>query len=217
MQEMINSKHLLIHSRHFFKESLKAGNKTFSSSYGDASQERKTKRRVNAITANARILFLRKHTNEKMLEMLHCLVPVYRAGNCHEYALVAIDCGIKLSMPDIWLVVHDKHEFILLANTTIFHRHPISLGDFSKYKNDSYWICDPWFNIHCKMCEYEAMVQFKAAKWEREGKKIGLLELTSIAAKEWSLKLSSGKMEFYKMTTHNGTRTCIGKAFYQCC
>ena len=155
------------------------------------------------IVANERILFLRKYKKDKVLEMLHRLIPADRVGNCEEYAFVAIDYGIKISMPDIWLVVHDEHVFVLLADTIVFHQHPISLGDFSKYENDSYWICDPWFNIHCKMCEYEAMVQLKAAKWEREGK-IVLLE-TSIAAKEWSLKLSSGKMRFYKMTTHNGT------------
>lgn len=146
--------------------------------------------------------------------MLYRIIPPDRAGNCQEYAFVAIDYGIKLSMPDIWLVVHDEHVFVLLADTTIFHQNPISLGDFSKYKNDSYWICDPWFNIHCKMCEYAAMVQLKAAKWEREGKKIGSFETTSIAAKEWSLKLSSGEMTFYKMTTHNGIRTRIGKLIY---
>ena len=215
MQEMINSKHLLMYSRNFFKGSLKTGNKTFSSSYGDASQKRKTKRRINAIVANKRILFLRKHTKEKVLEMLHRLIPADRVGNCGEYAFVAIDYGVQISMPDIWLVDHEEHGFVLLANTTIFHQNPISLSDFSKYKNDSYWICDPWFNIHCKMCEYEAMVKLKAAKWEREGKKIGLLESTSIAAKEWSLKLSSGKMKFYKMTTHNGTRTRIGQLLYK--
>ena len=213
MQEMINSKHLLIYSRHFFKESLKAGNKTFSSSYGEASQERKTKRRINAITADARIVSLRKQTNQKILEILHSHTPSDRAGNCYEYALVAIDYGVKISMPDIWLVEHSEHVFVLLANTIFFHQRSIPLSDFSKYKNDSYWICDPWFNIHCKMCEYEAMVQFKAGKWEQEGKRIGMLELTSIAAKEWSLKLLSGEIKFYKMTSHNGTRTRIGQMF----
>ena len=214
MQEMINSKHLLIYSRHFFKESLKTSNKFFSTSYGDASHERKNKRGSNAIQASAMVLSFRKQTNKEMLKILHSLAPSDRAGNCYEYAFVAIDYGIKLSMPDIWLVVHGEHLFVLLANTTIFHEHPIPLSDFSKYKNDSYWICDPWFNIHCKMCEYEAMVQFKAGKWEQEGKRIGMLESTSIAAKEWSLKLSSGEISFYKMTTHNGTRTHIEQMFY---
>ena len=213
MQEMINSKHLLIYSRNFFKESLKAGNKTFSTSYGEACQERKIKRNENAIIANERILFLRKQTNQKILEMLHRLIPEDRVSNCQEYALVAIDYGVKVSMPDIWLVDHGVHEFVLLANTTLFSQHPVPLRDFSKYKNDSYWICDPWFNIHCKMCEYEAMVQFKAGKWEQEGKRIGMLESTSIAAKEWALKLSSGEIKFYKMTSHNGTKTHVGQMF----
>ena len=214
MQEMTNSKHLLIYSRHFFKESLKASNKIFSTSYGDASHERKNKRGSNAIQADARIFSLRKQTNKKMLEILYSLTPSNRAGNCYEYALVAIDYGVKISMPDIWLVEHSEHLFVLLANTTFFHQCSIPLSDFSKYKNDSYWICDPWFNIHCKMCEYEAMVQFKAGKWEQEGKRIGMLGFTSIAAKDWPLTLSSGEMKFYKMTTHNGTRTRIGKEYY---
>lgn len=214
MQEMINSKHLLIYSRHFFKESLKASNKIFSTSYGDASHERKNKRRSNAIQADAMILSLRKQTNKKMLKVLHSLTPSDRAGNCHEYAYVAIDYGIKLSMPDIWLVDHDEHVFVLLADTIIFHQQPMPLNDFSKYQNNRYWICDPWLNIHCKMCEYEAMVQLKAGKWEQEGKRIGMMELGSIAAKEWSLKLSSGEMNFYKITTHNGARTYLGRMLY---
>ncbi|MCW7554772.1 hypothetical protein NX722_19545 [Endozoicomonas gorgoniicola] len=214
MQEMINSKHLLIYSRHFFKESLKTSNKFFFNSYGDASQERKNKRRSNAVQANARILSLRKQTNQKILKILHSLTPSDRAGNCNEYALVAIDYGVKISMPDIWLVSHREHFFVLLANTTSFYQRSIPLSDFSKYKNDSYWICDPWFNIHCKMCEYEAMAHFKAGKWEQEGKRVVMLGRTSIAATDWLLKLSSGEMKFYKMTTHKGIRTTFGKMFY---
>ncbi|MET4692898.1 hypothetical protein [Endozoicomonas lisbonensis] len=214
MQEMINSKHLLIYSRNFFKGSLKAGNKTFSTSYGDACQERKKKRNENAIRANTRILFLREHSNEKILEMLYRLIREDRVGNCQEYAFIAIDYGVRISMPDVWLVVHDSHVFVLLADTEIFYQQPMPLSDFSKYKNDRYWICDPWFNIHCKMCEYEPMVSLKAAKWEQEGKRIGTYESTSIAAKEWSLKLSSGEIQFFKMTTHNGTRTRIGGVLY---
>ncbi|MCW7554771.1 hypothetical protein NX722_19540 [Endozoicomonas gorgoniicola] len=214
MQEMINSKHLLIYSRNFFKESLKASNKFFSDSYGDASQERKNKRGSNAVQADARILSLRKQTNQKKLEILHSLTPSDRAGNCEEYALVAIDYGINISMPDIWLVHHSDHAFVLLANTTLFSLHPIPLSDFSRHKNDNYWICDPWFNIHCKMCEYEAMAHFKAGKWEQEGKRIGVPGCTGTAAKDWPLTLSTGSMIFYKMTTHNGIRTTVGKMFY---
>ena len=214
MQEMINSKHLLIYSRDFFKESLKTSNKFFSNAYGDASQERKNKRGSNAAQADERIISLRKQTNQKMLKILHSLTPSDRVGNCNEYALVAIDYGIKISMPDIWLVSHREHVFVLLANTTSFYQHSIPLSDFSKYKNDSYWICDPWFNIHCKMCEYEAMAHFKAGKWEQEGKRVVMLGHTSIAATDWLLKLSSGKMKFYKMTTHKGIRTTFGKMFY---
>ena len=214
MQEMINSKHLLIYSRHFFKESLKASNKIFSDSYGDASQERKDKRGRNAIQADGKIYSFRKKTNKKVLKMLYSFAPSDRAGNCHEYALVAIDYGVKISMPDIWLVEHGEHLFVLLANTTFFHDRSIPLSDFSKHKNDSYWICDPWFNIHCKMCDYEAMTHIKAGKWEQEGKRIGMSGYTSIAAKDWPSTLSSGKMKFYKMTTHSGARTSLGKDFY---
>ncbi|MCW7554770.1 hypothetical protein NX722_19535 [Endozoicomonas gorgoniicola] len=215
MQEMINSKHLLIYSRNFFKESLKAGNKTFSDSYGNASQERKDKRGRNAAQARARILSFRTQaTNQKILEILHSFAPSDRAGNCNEYALVAIDYGVKISIPDIWLVNHSEHVFVLLANTTFFHLRSIPLSNFSRHKNNSYWICDPWFNIHCKMCEYEAMAHFKAGKWEQEGKRIGMPGHNNTDAKDWLLKLYSGEMKFYKMTSHDGTRTTAGKIIY---
>ncbi|MET4709994.1 hypothetical protein [Endozoicomonas lisbonensis] len=206
MYEMENARQLLIYTRAFFKESLKSSIKTFSLSYGSASPFRKRRRVYDAEKSSEMICHLREHfdTNE-LLNVLHVLDPLDRAGNCHEYAMVAIDHGVQARIPNIWLVGQNLHQFLVLADSAGFN--DLTVNEFCQYEDSSFWVCDPWFNIHCKMHLYHLMVMGKSTQWEHEGKEIYIDDNNTEPASVWSNRLLLEKMQFIKMTDSEGQPT----------
>ena len=205
MNEKENARQLLIYARLFFKHSLKSANKTFSTSYGTASPSRKQKRIDHSEKALRVIDNLRRLpcAYEKM-NLLHSSDPRARAGNCTEYAEIAIKHGCEVRIPNIWLAIHDLHKFLVLADTSDLRN--FTLNKLGQYEELNFWVCDPWFNIHCKMYLYGQMVTSKSARWKNEGKEIHSASITETAA-QWGLRLYSGKIRFTRMTDSNGNPT----------
>ena len=206
MYEMKNARQLLTYTRAFFKESLKSTNKTFSLSYGTASPARKQRRIYDAERSSELILHLRQHFDTKeLVNVLHCLDPLDRAGNCFEYSIVAISYGVVTHVPNIWLASNNEHHFLVLADTASFN--DLTVDGFRQYEKDDFWVCDPWFNIHCKMHLYRLMVIAKSTQWEHEGKEVYFDDNNSEPASIWINRLISEKMWFLKMTGSTGQPT----------
>ena len=205
MNEMESARRLLTYARLFFKSSLKSANKTFSMSYGAASPLRKQRRIVHSEKSCKVIGDLRSlsYTHEK-LHILHSSAPKERAGNCTEYAEIAIKHGCEMCVQNIWLAIHNLHKFLVLADTP--NLSSLKLSEFWGYENRNFWVCDPWFNIHCKMYLYGQMVTSKSAKWKNEGKEI-YFDGARETAIQWRHRLYSGKIRFTKMTDSNGSPT----------
>ena len=205
MHEMENARQLLTYARTFFKGSLKTSNKIFSSSYGVASETRKQRRIACAKKSGYVLSKLREHDTRKSLHILYSCFPQDRAGNCCEYVDVAINHGVKLQVPNIWSVIHDLHQLLVLANTPGFNIS--TLSEFKRYEDNDFWVCDPWFNIHCRMHLYGLMIVSKSSQWQHEGKEIYLDNGTAEPASMLYPRLSLEKIEFTQMTDHEGKAT----------
>ncbi|MET4692861.1 hypothetical protein [Endozoicomonas lisbonensis] len=205
MNEKDNARELLTYARLFFKDSLKSANKTFSMSYGTASPSRKQLRIDNSEKAFGVINDLRglSCTHEK-LNLLHSADPKKRAGNCTEYAEIAIRRGCEVRIPNIWLAIHDLHKLLVLADTPSLRS--LALNEFERYEGLNFWVCDPWFNIYCKMHLYDQMMTSRSARWKNEGKEIHSPRGTETAT-QWRHRLHSGKIRFTRMTDSNGSPT----------
>ena len=206
MYEMDNARQLLIYTRAFFKVSLKSANKTFSLSYGTASTLRKQKRIDYAERSDELTSYLRSLCDtKKMLRILHSLSPLDRTGNCYEYSMVAINHGVETHIPNIWFASQSSHQFLVLADIASFN--DLAVHEFRLHENNDFWVCDPWFNIHCKMHLYRLMAEIKSTQWGCEGKEIYIDDNTTEPAFIWVNRLLSEKMHFIKMTDSAGQPT----------
>ncbi|UYM14802.1 hypothetical protein [Endozoicomonas euniceicola] len=227
MNEMENARLMLDYSRLFFKGSLKTGNKTYSLRYGTASEEKKLKRRTNHVRALHGVGFLRKEFPvfpDQVLgkefakhEFLSAMSQGKRSGNCQEYNNAALIFGYENKVQNIWLILHKEHEFLVLA-TDPGLSDTLVLSEFCQYKDYNYWVCDSWFNIHCKIDLYGLMVNSKSSQWELEGKEIFITE-TCIAysekATQWCQKLFIGDMQAIRMTDSSGQPTDAFKGLFE--
>ncbi|UYM16459.1 hypothetical protein [Endozoicomonas euniceicola] len=205
MNEMTNSQLLLTHARQFFKGSLKTDNKVFSMSYGLASPQRKQKRLDDVGKANGVIARLRESNNTDEYLLLRVTPQEERAGNSNEYIVVALQLGIAMEIPYIWLVDHEFHMFLVLADESM-HYHKSSLRAFDQYENNDFWVCDPWFNIHCKLAMYGSMASLQSSRWSIAGKEIRT-GCSQEPANLWCLRLFEGEMTFLIMTDRDGMTT----------
>ena len=206
MYEMDNARQLLIYTRAFFKGSLKSCNKTFSLSYGTASTLRKRRRISYGEKSDELTGYLRSVCDTKiMLRILHSFSPRHRTGNCYEYSMVAINHGVKTHIPNIWFASQCSHQFLVLADIASFN--DLAVDEFRLHENNDFWVCDPWFNIHCKMHLYYLMAVCKTAQWEYEGKEIYVCQDTTEPASIWVNRLLWDKTNFVKMTDSAGQPT----------
>ena len=118
--------------------------------------------------------------------------------------MIAIKNGVDLHIPNIWLVIHSIHQFLALADIVSFN--DLEAHEFHQFDGNNFWICDPWFNIHCRMHLYSLMTSIKSTQWESEGKLIFNSDHTELPTL-WSQKLSVGKMRFIRMTDYVGMPT----------
>ncbi|MCW7554782.1 hypothetical protein NX722_19595 [Endozoicomonas gorgoniicola] len=216
MNEMENARLLLDYSRLFFKDSFKTGNKIYSMSYGAAEPSRKLRRKNHSEISSDLIRDFRKTYNRfSVHDFLGSLPREARAGNCGEYVGVALKHGLENKIQNIWLVLHDKHEFLVLAADPGLNAM-LTLSEFCQYENYNYWVCDPWFNIHCKMHLYGVMVNLKSTQWEYEGKEIQIDANYNEPATQWCQRLSIGTMVTFRMTDSSGqpTADCIDFSGY---
>ncbi|MET4694080.1 hypothetical protein [Endozoicomonas lisbonensis] len=208
MNEMTNAQLMLTYARNFFKGSLKTDNKVFSMNYGLASPERKQKRLDDAKKASAALRRSRLYNNIDALSLL-CSAPLEeKAGNCNEYTCVSLQLGMAMEFPNIWLAVHDCHVFLVLANESEL-KSELALKEFNQYRNDDLWVCDPWFNIHCRLDMYGPMAIVQSSRWSIAGKEI-CSDYFQEPANQWYLRLFAGKIRFLRMTDSAGvaTRDC---------
>ena len=204
---MTNAQLMLTYARNFFKGSLKTSNKTFSRYYGSALPPRRL-RRINASEKAAGLIPRLRHRQDNIdaVLLLHAMNPEDRAGSCKEYTCVALKFGLDTKIPNIWLVKHELHGFLVLTNES---RLPdkLMLSEFEQFKNDEFWVCDAWFNIHCRMDMYAQMVTLQSNYWTLEGKEIYTTENIHIPANQWCQRLRIGEMEFLRMTDSAGMPT----------
>ena len=225
MNEMENAMLMLNHSRSFFKRSLKTDNKTYCLFYGVASEEKKLKRRANRERAHVGIGCLRKEFPEQLLanefakhEFLKLTSREKRVGNCQEYNNAALMFGYENNIQNIWLISHKEHEFLVLA-TDPGLSDTLTLSEFCQYKDYNYWVCDPWFNIYCKIDLYGLMVNSKSSQWEHEGKERFIRETVigyGERATRWCQKLFIGNMKAIRMTDSSGQSTDAFKRMFGC-
>ena len=204
MNEMENARLLLDYSRLFLKDSFKTSNKIYSMFYGAAELSKKLRRRSHSEISSGLIRdFREKYNRFSIHDFLNSLPREARAGNCGEYAGVALKHGFENKIKNIWLVVHDQHEFLVLAADPGLNA-TLTLSEFFQYENYNYWVCDPWFNIHCKMHLYGLMVNLKSAQWEFEGKEIQVGIDNNERATQWCQRLFIGNMVALRMTDSSG-------------
>ena len=207
MNEMEHARLLLDYSRLFFKNSFKTANKTYSMSYGTATLPRKMAR-IN-YSQVARDLLQHSRTMYNCLDALQLLISCpqqARAGNCDEYVGIALKYGLENRVENIWMADHEMHEFLILAADPGIS-DTLALNEFCQYENYDYWVCDPWFNIHCRMHLYGLMANFKSFQWESEGKEIYIDANSTERATLWCQRLFTGNMTFLRMTDSNGQPT----------
>ncbi|MCW7552168.1 hypothetical protein NX722_05805 [Endozoicomonas gorgoniicola] len=206
MNEMANAQLMLTYARNFFKGSLKTDNKVFSMNYGVASPQRKQKRLDNSEKASEAITKSRQYHNIDALSLLSTIPPELRAGNCNEYTFVALQFGMAMKIPNIWLAEHEVHVFLVLADESKL-KNDLPLKEFSQYGNDNFWVCDPWFNIHCKLDMYGPMATLQASRWSIAGKEVCSYECFQEPANQWCLRLFEGEIKFQRMTDSVGIAT----------
>ncbi|MET4693373.1 hypothetical protein [Endozoicomonas lisbonensis] len=200
------SHQMINYARQFFKLSLKTGNKSFSLEYGLASPERKQRRLANEYKAYNVICDLRKYTTFDACRLLDSYPPQERAGDCHEYSCIALQYGKALEIPNVWLVDHKCHTFLVVANE-IELKKKLALKEFDQYKNENIWVCDPWFNIHCELDMYGPMAIIQSSRWSIAGKEICSDWDLQEPANQWCQRLFDGEMKFLRMTDNSGLAT----------
>lgn len=211
--QMTNSHQMMNYTRHYFKWTLKTGNKTFSLDYGLVSPERKQRRFDNVYKAYNVICDLRTFTNFDECRLLDSYPPEERAGNCHEYNCIALRLGMSMKVPNIWLARHESHTFLVLANEAEL-KNKLALKEFGQYKNEDIWVCDPWFNIQCKLDMYGPMAIMQASRWSIAGKEIISGWDMQEPANQWCQRLFDGEMKFLRMTDNSGLATRDCKNFF---
>lgn len=204
---MTNAQLMLTYTRNFFKGSLKTSNKTFSRYLGTALPSRR-QRRINASDRAAALIPRLRHRRDNIdtVLLLHSMNPNERAGNCKEYTCIALKFGIDTKIPNIWLVNHDLHAFLVLANEPRL-QGKLTLNEFEQFKNDEFWVCDAWFNIHCRLDMYAPMVTLQSNYWSLEGKEIYTTDDTHVPASQWCQRLRMIELECSKMTDSAGMPT----------
>ncbi|MCW7554783.1 hypothetical protein NX722_19600 [Endozoicomonas gorgoniicola] len=207
MNEMEHARFLRDYSRLFFKNSFKTSNKTYSMSYGTATLLRKMARINYSEVANDLVGYYRDtYDNFDTLQLLTSSPQLARAGNCEEYCGIALKYGFENRIENIWVADHEIHEFLILAADPGISA-TLTLNEFCQYENCDYWVCDPWFNIHCRMHLYGLMANFKSCQWESEGKEIYKDVYNSERATLWCQRLFVNDMTIYRMTDNNGQPT----------
>lgn len=213
MNEMENAHLLLIFARDFFRGSLKSSNKTYSKNYGKATSLRKQRRIEDHDKAGYAIGALRahEHASQKMKSLL-ATDREQRAGNCNEYATIALRQGVSLKIPNIWFAENDMHTFIMLAEDL---PSSMILNDFQYRVDSNSWVCDPWCNLFCEMHAFPMIIMAKAGKWEMEGKEIYFGNDTIAAlATHWAQRLLRTKIYFDRMTDSTGRPTDFYKKYH---
>ena len=207
MNEMEHAKLLLDHARLFFKGSFKTSNKTYSTSYGTAALSKKLAR-INCRGVATSIIdhYRVTYDNFDSFQFLTSCPQQGRAGNCLEYFGIALKYGVENKVENIWVADHDLHGFLILAADPGISA-TLTLNEFCQYETYNYWVCDPWFNIHCRMHLYGLMVNIKSSQWESEGKEIYKDDYNSERATLWCQRLFIGNMRFRRITDNNGQPT----------
>ena len=207
MNEMEHARFLRDYSRLFFKNSFKTSNKTYSMSYGTAMPSKKLARiHYCGVAINLIDHYRKTYDNFDSFHFLTSCPQQERAGNCHEYCGIALKYGFENSIENIWLANHEMHGFLILAADPGISA-TLTLNEFCQYENYNYWVCDPWFNIHCRMHLYGLMANLKSSQWESEGKEIYRDDHNSERATLWCQRLFIDNMTFQRMTDNNGQPT----------
>ena len=207
MNEMEHARLLLDHARLFFKGSFKTGNKTYSMSYGAAALSKKVARINYCGVARDLTDYYRKTYNTAgSLQLLASCPQLARSGNCLEYCGIALKYGFENRIENIWMAIHEKHSFLILAADPGISV-TLTLNEFCQYENYDYWVCDPWFNIHCRMHLYGMMANLKSAQWEFEGKEIYIDDHNSERATLWCQRLFIDDMTISRLTDNSGQPT----------
>ena len=207
MNEMEHARFLRDYSRLFFRNSFKTSNKTYSMSYGSAKRSKKIARITYSEVAGDLLQHCRKmYDNFDSLQLLTSCPQQERAGNCQEYCGIALKYGFENSIENIWLANHEMHGFLILAADPGISA-TLTLNEFCQYETYNYWVCDPWFNIHCRMHLYGLMANLKSSQWESEGKEIYKDDYNSERATLWCQRLFIGNMTFRRITDNNGQPT----------
>ncbi|UYM17762.1 hypothetical protein [Endozoicomonas euniceicola] len=207
MNEMEHARFLRDYSRLFFKNSFKTCNKTYSMSYGTATLSKKVARLNYSRVAYDLVGHYRDmYDNFDSFLLLTSCPRLARAGNCEEYYGIALKYGFENRIENIWLADHEMHGFLILAADPGISA-TLTLNEFCQYETYNYWVCDPWFNIHCRMHLYGLMATLKSSQWESEGKEIYKDEYNSERATLWCQRLFIGNMSFHRMTDNNGQPT----------
>lgn len=202
---MQNANLLLTFARNFFRGSLKSSNKIYSDAYGHASPLKKQERLESAVKAGYRIASLRKHQHySERIQLLFASDPRQRAGNCAEYAIVALWQGIQLRIPNIWLAKGCGHSFIVLAREL---PSKMTLNDFQYYMDQDFYVCDPWSGLCCEMHLFPVLLMGQATSWEAEGKEIWTEPTQTQQATKWVQQLLIREASFFRMSYSNGNPT----------
>ncbi|MCW7554076.1 hypothetical protein NX722_15915 [Endozoicomonas gorgoniicola] len=171
-----------------------------------ASTLRKQRRIYHAERSGELVRYLRQNYDiKRLLHALHSFNSMDRVGNCFEYSIVAINHGVETHIPNIWLASQNLHQFLVLADTASLN--DLAVDEFWQHEDNDFWVCDPWFNIYCKMHLYRLMTVIKSTQWEHEGKEIYIDDNNTEPASMWVNRLILRKMQFVKMTDSEGQPT----------
>ncbi|MET4695596.1 hypothetical protein [Endozoicomonas lisbonensis] len=199
-------------AREYFRGTLKTANKVYSLQYGSVAEDDKLRRNSNRQKAFQSHIDLCKHPVQSRIEILETWEQEKRCGNCLEYAQIAANEGIKRKIPNIWLAsyINGLHVFLVLTDTPAqFDIMPIK--DFKNFEQNDFFVCDPWFNISCKLCLYHSKTFEKACDWNSKGKEItSKLFRTGEPAIQWFHRLADSKIEFCQITNEKGEAVSLG-------
>ena len=213
---LIQARELSEFARDFFRGSLKTANKVYNLEYGSVSEDDKLRRNSNRQKAVRSHIALCKLPVLDRIKTLETWEQENRCGNCHEYAQVAANEGIRRKIPNIWLatLVNGMHCFLVLADTPVqFNTMPIT--EFKHFEQNDFSVCDPWFNISCKLYLYHSKTFEKACDWNYKGKQItSKLFRTGEPAIQWFHRLVNIKIAFYQITDEKGEAISLGTGIF---
>ena len=193
-------------ARNFFRGSLKSANKVYSMEYGSVSEDDKLRRNDNRQKAFQLHAALCKHPVRSRIQTLETWEQEKRCGNCLEYAQVAANEGIKRKIPNISLAtfVNGIHSFLVLADTPA-QLDTMSITEFKNFEQNEFFVCDPWFNISCKLYLYHLKTFEKACDWSKKGKQItSKLFQTGEPVIQWFHRLEDSDIAFFQITNEKG-------------